>query len=207
MTNRETVCACAHNRIFGYEPRTALALMREFGSAAAVFERPAGEIDSLLGPFSKFRGMVNASAPEREEKELERLEALGCRFLPFTHPDFPALLKECEDPPAGLYYRSGSSPGEIFGADEYVAVVGTRDASPYGREWCTRMVRAMAQAPRRPSIVSGLAFGIDITVFELGDDLGSFGCESAVGDNYTVVLAVRDVELSGLLVNEDVGGL
>ncbi len=163
MTNRETVCACALNRIFGYEPRTALALMREFGSAAAVFERPAGEIDSLLGPFSKFRGMVNASAPEREEKELERLEALGCRFLPFTHPDFPALLKECEDPPAGLYYRSGSSPGEIFGADEYVAVVGTRDASPYGREWCTRMVRAMAQAPRRPSIVSGLAFGIDIT--------------------------------------------
>lgn len=163
MMERETVCACALNRIFGYEPRTALALVNRYGSAAAVFERPAGEIDGLLGPYSKYTGMVNASALEKEEKELERLEGLGCRFLPYSSPGFPALLKESEDPPAGLYFKSASSPAEIFGAGEYVAIVGTRDASPYGREWCERIVKALGQAPRRPSIVSGLAFGIDVT--------------------------------------------
>lgn len=163
MIERETVCACALNRIFGYEPRAALALLNRYGSAAAVFERPAGEIDGLLGPYSKYTGMVNAAALEKEERELGWLEGLGCRFLPYTHPDFPQLLKECEDPPAGLYYKSASSPAEIFGAGAYVAIVGTRDASPYGREWCERTVKALAQAPLRPVIVSGLAFGIDIT--------------------------------------------
>ena len=163
MIERETACACALNRIFGYEPRAALALVNRYGSAAAVFERPAGEIDGLLGPFSKYKGMVDKSAPEKEERELEWLEGLGCRFLPYTHPDYPKLLKECEDPPAGLYYKSASSPAEIFGASSYIAVVGTRDASPYGREWCERIVKALAQAPIRPVIVSGLAFGIDVT--------------------------------------------
>ena len=43
-----------------------------------------------------------------------------------------------------------------------VAVVGTRDISPYGREWCERIVHALARTSPKPLIVSGLAIGTDI---------------------------------------------
>ena len=94
--------------------------------------------------------------------ELERLERDGCRFVPITDDAYPQLLKACEDPPAGLYVRSADPPEIIFNGKKAVAVVGTRDISPYGREWTARIVQAVARTPERPTIVSGLAFGVDI---------------------------------------------
>lgn len=161
--DKETVCACALNRVFGYEPKIALGLIRELGSASAVFDLPGDTLDSLLGPFSKYRGKLCRESVEKEEEELSALEKEGCRFIPFTHPDFPALLKEIEDPPAGLYYRGCSPPADIFGRKPAIAIVGTRDMSPYGKEWCAKIVASLAQAPSKAVIVSGLAYGIDIT--------------------------------------------
>ena len=53
-----------------------------------------------------------------------------------------------------------------------VAVVGTRNITPYGREWCTRIVQALARAPVRPLVVSGLAIGVDITAHRTALDCG-----------------------------------
>jgi len=163
MDDREKRAACALNRVFGYEPRTALGLVEHLGSAAAVFDLPQKDRDALLGPFSKYSGLLTDSLLEECARELEDLERKGCRFLACTDPAYPEILRDCEDPPAGLYYRSTSPPEEIFAKRTAIAVVGTRDMSPYGREWCTRLVGAMAQAPSKPVIVSGLAYGVDIT--------------------------------------------
>jgi DNA processing protein len=43
-----------------------------------------------------------------------------------------------------------------------VSIVGTRDVSAYGREWTARITGALADAVRRPVIVSGLAMGVDV---------------------------------------------
>ena len=74
------------------------------------------------------------------------------------------MLKECEDAPAGLYIRSSSSPEELWNNRRRISVIGTRDLSPYGREWCERIVGSLADIPHkdRPVIVSGLALGVDI---------------------------------------------
>ncbi|MBQ2069136.1 MAG: DNA-processing protein DprA, partial [Bacteroidales bacterium] len=74
----------------------------------------------------------------------------------------PALLKDCSDPPLGLYVRSSSPPEEVFRPRPSVAVVGTRDVSRYGLQWCRKLTGAIAQSPARPVIVSGLAIGVDI---------------------------------------------
>lgn len=163
MDDRENRAACALNRVFGYEPRTALGLVERLGSAAAVFDLPQKERDALTGPFGKHAGELTVSLLDDCARELEALERMGCRFIAYTDPAYPELLRDCEDPPAGLYYRSDSPPEEIFAKRPAIAVVGTRDMSPYGREWCTRLVGAMAQAPSKPVIISGLAFGVDIT--------------------------------------------
>lgn len=163
MDDKEKRAACALNRVFGYEPRAALGLMENLGSAAAVFDLPPKERDALLGPCSKYAGRLTDALLDDCARELEALEGRGCGFLACTDPAYPALLRDCEDPPAGLYYRSSSPPEEVFAPRPAIAIVGTRDMSPSGREWCTGLVAALAQAPAKPVIVSGLAFGVDIT--------------------------------------------
>jgi DNA processing protein len=71
-------------------------------------------------------------------------------------------LKECPDAPAGLYIRSVTPPEELWLPSRSIAVIGTRDISPYGKEWCTKTVSALASAQEKPLIVSGLALGTDI---------------------------------------------
>lgn len=158
----ERVCACALNRIFDYEPRYASELIRNLGSAKAVFELSEKDLDEILGPFSKYRGKINDAARERAAGELSSLSEKGCLFISFSENCFPSLLKECEDAPAGLYFRSVSPPEAVFNRGTSVSVVGTRDISPYGKEWCPKIIGALASTRNPPTIVSGLAFGVDI---------------------------------------------
>ena len=160
----EKACLCALNRIFGFEPKIALALISHIGSASGVFALKKCELEMLLGPHSKHHGRISEDLPDREADELERLGSSGIRFIGWNEPGYPALLKECEDAPAGLYVRSGSPPEDLWTGKRYVSVVGTRDISPYGREWCERLVSRLAEVPaaERPVIVSGLAIGTDI---------------------------------------------
>lgn len=158
----ERASACALNRIFGYEPRYASELIRNLGSANAVFQLSEDELTAILGPFSKYLGKINDAALEYASRELSELSDEGCTFISSTEDCFPALLKECEDSPAGLYVRSDSPPEEIFNRGECVSVVGTRDISPYGKEWCPGIIEALASVRNPPTIVSGLAFGVDI---------------------------------------------
>lgn len=159
---RERVCAAALGRIFGFEPLYVSGLISKLGSAAAVFGLSPKEADAVLGPFSKYRGRICAAELDAAAKELEDLDSRGFRYIACTEEVFPALLRDCPDCPAGLYYSSSSEPRDIFSGRPAVAVVGTRDVSPYGREWTRKMVDACAQAPSRPCVVSGLAFGVDI---------------------------------------------
>lgn len=153
----------AMNRIFGYEPMVAVAIIENLGSAARVFEMDDEELDLVLGPYSKYRKHINRDALAKAGDELMEMERKGIRFITRNDSCFPSSLLECDDCPAGLFIRSGSSPEEVFDAPAFVSVVGTRDISPYGREWCRRLVAAIASCRKKPVIVSGLAIGADIT--------------------------------------------
>ena len=168
----ETVSALALNRIFGYTPKVAKTLIDRLGSASAVFGLSSEEADSIFGPYRKKYPEFNPAALENAEKELDALQKKGCTFIPITCNHYPALLRECEDPPVGLYVRSCTPPQALFADGAYVSIVGTRDISPYGREWCGRLVHTMAQAPVKPTIVSGFAIGVDITAHLAALDAG-----------------------------------
>lgn len=163
---------CALNRIFGFSPKNGLALIRHFGGAAEVFRAGKAEIEEAVGTSSHYTAQITDDAVAREIAELENLEKDGNIFINIDSPEYPALLKDCGDPPIGIYIRSGSSPAEIFSAPAFVAIVGTRDVSSYGSEWCTRIVKALASASIRPAVVSGLAIGTDITAHMAALDNG-----------------------------------
>ena len=160
--DKERAAMCALNRLLGYEPVTAHRLLDVLGSASAAFELDRCSVTEVLGPYSKHADGLTREAVDRAWEELAGLYRQGYRFICYTDPDYPALLKECEDAPVGLYVRSGFPFREVFGKRPALAIVGTRDLSLYGKEWCVRIVEAMARSARPPLIVSGFALGTDI---------------------------------------------
>ena len=69
--------------------------------------------------------------------------------------EFPKALLEIADPPKQLFIR-GTLPSEDL---TYLAIVGSRKHTPYGRDACDMLIRGLAGYPI--CIVSGLALGID----------------------------------------------
>ena len=154
----ERTALCALNRALGYVPAAGHALLGAFGSAAAVFRADEASRREVLGTYRDAAYQIDGRLLAWAAEELERMKKEGFRFIGL---DYPSLLAECEDPPLGLYFNGCSSPTEVFELRPCIAIVGTRDISPYGRDWCRRLVLAMGEASIPPVIVSGLAFGAD----------------------------------------------
>lgn len=154
--NKEAIACCALNRIFGYNPVLALDLINTYGSAEEVFR-----IAPRIPGHDNLSDQICQESLDKAARELESLQRIGCRFIYLGDDDYPTALSQCDDPPVGIYLRGSSSPAEVFSLRPLVAIVGTRDVSPYGSVWCKKIVAAMADATVTPCIVSGLAFGVD----------------------------------------------
>ena len=110
----EKACLCALNRIFGFKPKIALALISNFGSASEVFSMRDKDIDLVLGPYSGYTKELKMASVEKEARELERLADGGISFMGWTEEGYPEALKQCEDAPVGLYIRSRTPVEELF---------------------------------------------------------------------------------------------
>lgn len=157
----EKACLCALNRIFGFSPKIGLALISHTGSAADVFRLGRRGLEELLGPGSRHINEITWKAVEEASKELGSLQSRRIGFTGWTEDEYPVLLKECEDAPLGLYVKSKTPMEELWQPRRRIAVVGTRDITPYGREWCVRTVAGLSRCKEKPVIVSGLALGTD----------------------------------------------
>lgn len=94
------------------------------------------------------------------EREVDRVQMLGARYLFLGQRDYPALLAEMDSAPPALIYR-----GRLELAQRpMIALVGARNASAAA----CRFARGLAQDLGRTgtSVVSGLARGIDTAAHE-----------------------------------------
>lgn len=127
------------------------------GSAEQVFKTPKGKLLKIPGV-----GEVSAEAIKRgrsfedAEREFRKAEKEDTEILFFTDKKYPQRLKSIEDAPSLLYYKGNESLNPI----KSVGIVGTRQATAYGKEMVDKICRDLA--PHQPLIVSGLAYGIDI---------------------------------------------
>ncbi len=158
----EKACLCALSRIYGFEPRKGLALVEQLGCASALFALDRDGVESLSGPYDRYRHQIRQTAVFEAAKELEMLEKTGVTFVGWGQDGYPPMLTECPDPPIGLYIRSHTRPQDLWTRPKNIAIVGTRDISLYGLEWCSKTVEGLADTKQKPMIVSGLALGTDI---------------------------------------------
>lgn len=145
----------------GVGPVLARRLIRRFGTAAAVFRASEEEFLEIegVGPAGA-RALAAFDAFGGAEAEVAQVLAAGYGLLALEDPRYPEALRAVEDAPTVLYLA-----GEIAPADAAaVAVVGTRNASDYGREMTARFAAGLAEAG--VTVVSGLARGIDTVAHE-----------------------------------------
>ncbi|MEQ8880690.1 MAG: DNA-processing protein DprA [Cyclobacteriaceae bacterium] len=136
---------------------SARQLISYTGSASSVYTADRKVLSEIPGVNSRIFEMIAASKPFNEAKKIvEDCERLDIQILHYTDNAFPHRLKETPDFPNVIYTRGNANLNE----DRMIAVVGTRNATYYGKSTTERVIEDLA--PLQPVVVSGLAYGIDI---------------------------------------------
>lgn len=106
------------------------------------------------------------------EKELAFLRKMKLRALFYLDADYPERLRHCTDAPVLLFVRGNAQ----LDPERSVSIVGTRTPTENGKKLCEELVEGLT--PSGTTIVSGLAYGIDITAHRaaLRCGLPTIGC-------------------------------
>jgi DNA processing protein len=120
-----------------------------------VFEASLTELEGLGMPAQSAQFVFEGKARAAAEDELKRVMEVGGSVLTPEDKAYPERLREIYDPPSVLWIRGNvellARPG--------IAVVGTRQPSPYGAGMAELLSRDLAN--RRLIILSGMARGVD----------------------------------------------
>ena len=176
--------------------------VERLGGAAGVFRASLTELEAVGMPAGSAQFMADGRALRVAEAEVKRVAEAGGSFLTPEDEAYPERLREIYDPPAVLWVR-----GKVEGLSRAgIAVVGTRQPSPYGAGMAELLSRDLAN--RRLAIFSGMARGVDTAAHKGALDAG--GVTVAVwGTGIDVIypkenkkLAERIVESGGAIVSE-----
>ena len=132
-------------------------LIASFGAPQRVFSAPYDDLLQVEGVPEAVAGrIVHSTVFPAAEALLAGIRQQGVKVVTLSDPQYPAQLKQINDPPPFLYAKGRT---DILSAAPCIAIVGTRFPSPYGEEVTGEI--ALALAGLGLTIVSGMAKGID----------------------------------------------
>jgi DNA processing protein len=138
----------------------ARKLVAHFGSVEAIFMEPYGSLVKIPGIGSGLaKYITDRSYLAAAEKEAEYVARKNIRTYFYLDDDYPFRLRQCDDSPVVFFYKGNCS----LDAAKILGVVGTRSSTPRGKEMCNRIIGGLASDYPDLVIVSGLAYGIDIS--------------------------------------------
>jgi DNA processing protein len=145
--------------INGVGNNLAKNLIAYLGSEEAVFKETPKALSKIPGIGSSLaKEIINhKEALVRAEKEIEFILKNKIQYLYYADKNYPFRLKECPDAPLILFTKTARNLND----GKFVSVVGTRNATAYGKEICNHFIQTLAAVPNL-AVVSGLAYGIDI---------------------------------------------
>lgn len=186
----------------GLKNQTRLALLRHFGTPEDVFYADAGEILLTEGMTREQAALLEDHRLDTADRILADCQRLDLRLLTIQDAEYPGRLKNIYDPPCLLYVK-GRLPA--FDEEVAVAVVGTRDATPYGISSAEKLGYGLARGGA--VVVSGLAKGIDAAATRGalragGITVGVVGNGLDVHYPYESRYLYEDVAAAGVLLSE-----
>ena len=133
-------------------------LIRKVGSAEGVLLEKKANLLKIDGiGMIKIRELHNPSYQAMAEEEFQFIENQKISVHLYDEPEYPEKLKHCIDSPVVLF-----SKGTIdLAQKKLLSIVGTRKITNYGVQFCEELIETLT--PLDPVIISGLAYGVDIT--------------------------------------------
>ncbi len=126
------------------------------GGPEAVFREKRRQLEKIPGIGTQtIDNIVNQNVLSRAEEEIAFIEKRNIRPLFYLDKDYPKRMQHCADSPMLIYYKGSTNLNQ----QRIIGIVGTRNASDYGKHFCERIVEELI--PDQVLIVSGLAYGID----------------------------------------------
>ena len=108
--------------------------------------------------------LKNKTIFEIADQELQFIKSNAIKAAYFQDQNYPDRLKQCIDGPVLLF-----SSGNInLKNKKIISIVGTRQITSYGMEFCRKLIEDLA--PLDPVIISGFAYGVDILAHQLAMD-------------------------------------
>jgi len=176
-------------------------LLERFGSALGALDADPTEVADLPGFGVKTtQNWEKWKSDPAWRQNLELAERFHVNVIPFNSTQYPKRLLEIPDFPILLYVR-----GELQKKDQQcIAVVGTRNASIYGREMAEKISSDLASMGF--TVVSGLARGIDAAAhqgaLQRGRSIGVIGSGLANIYPREHILLAEEMIKSGALISE-----
>ncbi|HJR49758.1 MAG TPA: DNA-processing protein DprA, partial [Gemmatimonadales bacterium] len=185
----------------GIGPGRLHAILNACHTATGAFSAPLAFLRSIPGLTPAAATAVATGCAEVGAQAMERTERLGGRVLILEDLEYPALLRDIPEPPPVLFALGDLSLLER----PAVAIVGSRDHTPYGGE----VARAVAWAAGSAglTVVSGMARGLDAVAHDAALDAAG-GTIGVLGNGLGVVYPAANARLyrrvaeRGLLLTE-----
>ena len=102
------------------------------------------------------------------EKELAFVEKHGIGLYCYKDANYPYRLAQCVDAPLLMYAKGNVN----VDTKHVLSIVGTRMPSERGKDWCRRLVLDLAAKVPDLTIISGLAYGIDVVAHKAALEAG-----------------------------------
>lgn len=128
------------------------------GSAKQFFALSKGKTQKIPGVGAKLSEVLRSKDTYLKEASqiIEEAHRNSVKVISYMDKEFPKRLKSFPDSPILLFTRGNVNlnPARTIG------IVGTRNATAYGKAVTAKIVEDLADY--KPTIISGLAYGIDI---------------------------------------------
>lgn len=112
--------------------------------------------------------IVNKEAYQRAAKEAQFIEQHTIQTYYYQDSNYPYRLAQCVDAPLIMYGKGNMD----VNPKHAVSIVGTRMPSERGKDWCRQFVLELAAQVPDVTIISGLAYGIDIVAHKAAIEAG-----------------------------------
>lgn len=137
---------------------TAKKFIAHCGSAEAVFKEKKSHLLKIDGIGTvMLQSLFDKTHFLEAEKELKYIKDNAIIYHYFQDDNYPEKLKYCIDGPI-LLFQSGTIN---LKQQKLISVVGTRKITTSGIAFCEKLIETLT--PYNPVIVSGFAYGTDIT--------------------------------------------
>ena len=155
--DKDLVYKIALTQIPGIGSVLAKSLVGYCGGVREVFEKSKDFLKKAPGVGDVLsQNIKNFKDFSKAEEEVIFIEKNNIKPVFFLDRDYPVRLKNSPDCPILLYVRGNTN----LSPEKSIAIVGTRKMTEYGKQFINKFIEEIA--PYKPTIVSGLAYGVDI---------------------------------------------